>query len=160
MTEKEQQYGIRKHGFRLFVSTDTYFLLKQKRNVMKKYIHIYNNCIYLVPKEEQDDFISSYGDEDAMMKWAHNINDPVYTGSRETIDSLFDLDSIKAEAEKAKAVIQETNDYLSIRDIRKWAVEQVIKSWANSGGAYARVITEESERLIKYIQNGNGETTS
>lgn len=156
MTEKEQQYGIRKHGFRFIVSLDQYFLLNY--NIVKKYIHIYNNCIYLVPKEEQDDFISSYGDEDAMLKWAHNINDPVYTGSRETIDSLFDLDAIKTEAEKAKTIIQEVNDYLNLRALRKWAVEQIIQV-CDTNTRFVN-ITAGAEHLIKYIQNGNGETTS
>ena len=127
---------------------------------MKKYIAIRNGQVYLLPANEVLPFHSAAEHEMVHFSiFKHDVNQPVYIGDRQTIDSLFDLEAIKGEALKAQQIIKDVNNALSARDLRKWAIEKMLPTYGVTG-VNLRLLLTEVDQLINYIQNGNGKTDS
>lgn len=156
-TDKYRDYGIRKNWFSFLVPLSVYKKLTafntRKFTNMKIFIQLYNGTLFLIPSDELVYFYNNKDDFSKVSKWAHDISQPLVIGSKETINSLLDLEAIQKEVEKAKAIIAEVNNELNIRELRKWAIEQAIK--LNIGPS----LPNDAEKIINYIQNGNGKTT-
>lgn len=127
---------------------------------MKKYRLLYHDGWYFLPQE----FIQAWSqcDSKADVYEAFRISLPEISnqvfyvpGEHETVDSLFNLDALKKEQEQVMKLLTDTKYVLYTQNLR----EKIIIHLIQYSPDVVQSTIECADKLIKYIINGNSETT-
>lgn len=129
---------------------------------MKKYRLLYFEGWYFLPEEFIQAWSICDSKEDIYEAFRITLSEMSNTvfyipGEQETIDSLFDLDKIKAEHKQVMDVLTEAQDKISGYSLRKWLAEHLIARMEEYQNV--RTLIEDAKTLYKFITDDNAQTT-